>query len=123
MVTLFASLDINFIHCDMYSLPNVDVGKSFIGNIKILIIIFKNYTSKRRLYITRSFPHDTTYSLAIHYLEMAKNSSRSIGQLNMVTARYSEGSLFRSFEYSEGSLFRRFVIPKVRYSKGSIVRK
>ena len=42
-----------------------------------------------------------------------------------VTARYSdsEGSLFRRFEYSEGSLFRRFVIPKVRYSKGSIVRK
>ena len=28
--------------------------------------------------------------------------------------RYSEGSLFRRFEYSEGSLLRRSVIPKVR---------
>ena len=42
---------------------------------------------------------------------------------NLVTAHYTEGSLFRRFEYSEGSLFRRFVIPKVRYSEGSLFRR
>ena len=31
-------------------------------------------------------------------------------------------SLFRRFEYAEGSLFRRFIIPKVRYSEGSLFR-
>ena len=36
---------------------------------------------------------------------------------------YSEGSNTPKGRYSECPLFRRFVIPKVRYSEGSIVRK
>ena len=41
----------------------------------------------------------------------------------LVTARYSERSLFQRFSYCDDPLFRRFVIPKVRYFAGSLFRR
>ena len=44
-------------------------------------------------------------------------------QLVIPKVRYSEGSVNPKVRYSKGSLFRRFVIPKVRYSEGPLFRR